>query len=347
LISVRKQSIKDINDSIIQITSDGKSHIDSAKKLEKQIDYSLKILPKVFDRLFGNETHLKIEQIMTSYDSMTRKVIKSCENQFRSITAKSRYTTLSEVVSFSDRCRMLLREIDRVHLFNGDHVASALLHATPQIFPKKDLKDKLQIELKKMMYNKINEEELEHPLLRHNLASRHYDGDCDSINTFDSGNEEHTISTLDCNETDDEISAKPICEACETFPCQWNASIDVATLNEKRNQLSSTVMTIKQERFKLSSNSHDDDVSLSMMEEEIRKLTIELQRIDEQLKLAAVDKELHDSYNSTSKYFVVRSLHGYDSLMHRSEAKDALSVEHDRLVAILVSKETIDDILDR
>ena len=79
----------------------------------------------------------------------------------------------------------------------------------------------------------------------------------------------------------------------------------------------------------------------------MRESTIKLARVNEQLKLKDVDKELHDTFNSVNKYVVVHSLHGYVSLIHRSEAIDALTFEHDRLVAILVSKETIDGILDR
>ena len=83
------------------------------------------------------------------------------------------------------------------------------------------------------------------------------------------------------------------------------------------------------------------------LEEKIRSSMIAKTRIEETLQLQAVDKELYDAATCTSKYIVIRSLHGYDTLMDRSGAIEALLAQHDHLVAVLVSKEIIDDVLDR
>ena len=212
--------------------------------------------------------------------------------------------------------------------------------------------------MKNFIIQVIEEQDARHPLLKYDESDTIDEGDNASIKTLD--------SDIDCyEETDsfqigeprigerfmvDETKSKfdsKICRACNTLQCRRKDSSNVILLEERRDDLSSRILSKKRKRLDLLSNSGEFRTSVDTVEEEIRVLSVELTRIHEQLKLEAVDRELHDTFNHDSKCFVVHSLHGYESLMYRQDAIVALKAEHDRLVATLASKEIIENILEQ
>ncbi len=342
---MRQQSIQDTINCIDEIVREQNLHSNLALDLEKQNESYLEILPRAFDNLFGNGMFDKVNRVMLEEEDDGSINTVEMEN-LSSVKKDSRYTSLHDAPTVACQCRLLLQEIDRVDKVRDKHVASAMLHAMAQLFPKDILLKKLEKEIERVILGEIRREELGHPLLTQEITENFDDADNDSVDTLDSESYNDLKGENNLYDTfDDGISST---RSASWSPCSDNNSIDVTKLSEQRDQISATLLSIKQEQYKISKRGDETHfASQQQLEDERIELAIKLKRIDEELKLAAVDKELHDSYKNTSEYIVVRSLHGYETLMHRGEAIDALNAEHNRLVAALVSKEVIDDILER
>ena len=362
LISIREQAIKTTEEDIGRITKEQTKCSDLAFQLRKECRKSFELLLKIFAKLFSSDIQHEIKNIMEmnmlsrSRQFNEQKILKPHEIQHGQSNVHATFALLFHKSSFIEKCRILLQEIDRVHEVKSDSVASAMLHSMPQLFPKKVLCDNLYTEMKKLILEQIKGEESSHPLLDINAIGNSEDKDDISIDTFDSENvdcfnneckqSDHEAS-FHCHNENKQIPSKLLCRACGTYPCSWISPTDVVMFREKRENLSTRVLSMRKERLQALVSGNSDEKSLNIIEEGIKELNIELVDTDCQLSISAVDKELHDSFNSTSKYLLVRSLHGYDTLMHRTEAIDALTAEHDHLVAKLASKEVLNDILDR
>jgi hypothetical protein len=73
----------------------------------------------------------------------------------------------------------------------------------------------------------------------------------------------------------------------------------------------------------------------------IRELEKEDELLGAYLKLNIVDRELHDTYNSSSDYVEIVSVHGYKALMWIGEAEKSLTKIRDKLIAKTMVSEVI------
>lgn len=321
LISLRRQSIIDAEDNTLQYRKDQQNENDTVLQLKLKNKLVFESLSEGFHALFGNNF---IESEILSMLPIKISIAK-------------------DTSSFQHRSRVLLLESDRICSEMKKYVASSMFHDMPQLFPKSIIQDKIQTEMRKVLLEQIQHVEACHPLMNLDLV----DKDDDSIGTFDS----ETSYSLEeyCQECDDENDGDciAICKACGTFPCGWKDTSDSDLLRTQRDELTLKIMSAKRQRLSRTSECGAETRSFTDIDEDIKTLTMESVNIDEKLKLSSVDKELHDSLQSDDKYFIMRSLHGYDTLTQRTEAIIALTAERDRLVGIIVSKEIVGDILDR
>ena len=340
LISVRRKTIEEATLEISQLKEEEVKHIGLAEQFEKDSERSLVLLPVAMEKLFGVETQEKVQNVMTFVSSLANELLVNRTS--KTIHRNSIFPSLSDEKEMKSKYRLLLQEIDRIDRLKDDRAASAMLHATPQLFPKEVLQQNLEIELNKMICQEISDNETNHPLLKL---------DQNDINAMDN----LSVDTFDSQEYDEipnkgDFEFNPIDSHSDTNAMvvyQWKDPRELDTLVSQRDDLGSRILRLKKERRNSMKLSGKATNALTELEEKMRCATVEKTRIEDTIKLAAIDADLHAVTKRVSKYFVVRSLHGYDTLMHRSEAVDALSAEHDHLVATLVSREIIDDALDR
>lgn len=340
LISVRQKTIEEATMEISQLQQEEVKHIGLAEQLEKESKYSLGLLPIAMERLFGAETQEKVQNVMTFVSTLANELVVNRTS--RTIHRNSIFPSLSDEKEMKSKYRLLLQEIDRIDRVKGDRAASAMLHATPQLFPKEVLQQNLEVELNKMMCQEISNNERNHPLLKLDQNDMNAMDNL-SVDTFDSqeDNKIPSRSDFDFNSQDSHSDTSTLGDY------QWKDPRELDTLVSQKDNLGSSILLWKKERRNSIKLSGKATIAVMELDEKIRCTTVEKNTIEDTIKLAAIDTELHAVTKSVSKYFVVRSLHGYDTLMHRSEAVDALSAEHDFLVATLVSREIIDDALDR
>lgn len=108
--------------------------------------------------------------------------------------------------------------------------------------------------------------------------------------------------------------------------CQWTPYCDEDGLARRRKAL-----------FREIQNANDDK------QKEISK---EIQVISQQIKVARVDKELHDAYLANDEEEIaVTSIHGFPVALSRNDAIVALERERNKHLGALMAVEVIDDIL--
>jgi hypothetical protein len=76
------------------------------------------------------------------------------------------------------------------------------------------------------------------------------------------------------------------------------------------------------------------------------ELVNEVREIERRVHLNLIDRELHDSFATRQEYVEIRHLHGYPSILWTNNARKALNARQDRLVAMNVAHEMMDDILE-
>ena len=81
-------------------------------------------------------------------------------------------------------------------------------------------------------------------------------------------------------------------------------------------------------------------------EDLFNELTYEMREIDRRLHLNNIDKELHDAYRTRAEYVEINHLHGYSTVLWTNNARKALGARQERLVAMNVAHEIVDDILE-
>ncbi len=339
LISIRHQTILETKNSFIQIMDNQKNCQDSVLKLQQQNECSLEIMSLALCKLFGNQ--LRYQEIK---DAIKVSMIES--------------DIAIETSRFTKRSREILREIDCVKNDDGKLVASSLLHDMPQLFQKEVLVKNLESEMKQLLLINLKNEESTHPLYNYVSAD---DEDNDSVDTLDSGlsmmndeldqkDETKDIQSDSGHVLEENFLNASLCKICDTNPCQWFDSNDGHhLLKERQDEMSTRLMLLKRQRVRLLSKKYEVEMqALEDIDEEIRVLTRTLTKTEQKLKLLAVSHELHNiMLSSSSKYVLVQSLHGYDTVMYKDEAIYALTVEEDRLVATLTARELLDDLLDR
>ena len=265
----------------------------------------------------------------------------------------SRFCAKSHDVSFVQRSRTCLREMDRVEGEENTMVESYLLHELPQLFPKGALLIELNRQLDNMVDELIQHEEQQHSLLLKRPMA--FDEDDISVDSFESVPRIEEI-VLENDDEGIDVDEKN-CFACGTQFCRWISSIQYPQLLSRREKLTHLILDIKRQRHESLSNvkafgsvAGRKEAVFFQTDETLRLLhdaTLDADHIDDELQLHRVDKELHDAYNSKKdKYIVTRALHKYECMMDTNDAICALEREQERLVAKLTAKEVISDVLN-
>jgi hypothetical protein len=108
--------------------------------------------------------------------------------------------------------------------------------------------------------------------------------------------------------------------------CPWTPYCDEDALAIRRKAL-----------FREIQNANDDRQT---------KISKEIQMISQQIKVARVDKELHDAYLANDEEEItVTSIHGFPVALSRNDAIAALERERDKHLGALMTVEVIEDIL--
>jgi hypothetical protein len=166
------------------------------------------------------------------------------------------------------------------------------------------------------------------------------------------------------------------CLACHSNPCQWRAVVDCGEaevscgpthpLFHARFTFSHSSLN-SQERIKILSyeihhvRSHPDQLLFtSIVPSSVKngggttfsradllgELQSECDHMRLLLRLSEVDAELHAAWKELGPYMESTALHGYATMLWTNDARQALDAAHNRLVAELVSRSIVSDIMD-
>ena len=142
------------------------------------------------------------------------------------------------------------------------------------------------------------------------------------------------------------------CLACRSNPCKWEPTIDEETCAARKKDL---LAEIERVRADPECDVWESTVALSSQlggglsfnrQDLLDELTFETREIDRRVHLNQIDKELHDAYNTRKEYVEVKYLHGYSTVLWVNNARKALSARQDRLIALNIANEVVDDILE-
>lgn len=142
------------------------------------------------------------------------------------------------------------------------------------------------------------------------------------------------------------------CLACRSNPCKWEPTVDEEVCTLRKKELMDEIERVRSDTECLV---WDSTVPLSAQlgggisfsrEDILHELAYEAREIDRRIHLNLIDKELHDCYNTRKEYVEVKHLHGYSTVLWINNARKALSARQDRLVALNIANEVVDDILE-
>lgn len=142
------------------------------------------------------------------------------------------------------------------------------------------------------------------------------------------------------------------CLACRTKRCQWHTSIDLEICTSRKQEIADEIERVRMDR---DSAIFESSVALSSQlggnkvfkrNDLLNELNFESNQIELRMDLDRIDKELHDAYASRKEYFESRHLHGYTILLWTNNARVALEQRQNRLIALIISQEVVDDILE-
>ena len=249
-------------------------------------------------------------------------------------------------LSFENKTRSIEAELCRVKGLDQALIDSSTLHSILQLYPKVELLDELRRAKDDLILQKIHQEANELKSHLHISRSSKCCDDSDSFDSFESEEEQEKESTKAKLQLENKI-----CHACNSGQCKWSSSIPYLMNLRKRNEITKSILQLKQSQLYLSikreEGTHSTISSTSMINDQLLDLQLEAKRIDDQNKLYNVDIELHNAFNKLDeKYIVTRSLHNYDSVMETDKAILALGKEQDRLVGKVCANEVVFGILD-
>ncbi|KAF1335880.1 hypothetical protein FI667_g926, partial [Globisporangium splendens] len=145
------------------------------------------------------------------------------------------------------------------------------------------------------------------------------------------------------------------CMACRTNPCVWRPYLQEShsTIQTRMEMLQEELERVKRcpdltmdSRVCMAavkSGNHSVTMRKSDLFDE---LTLELKIWDKNLRLRAVDDELHRTFRTKEPYFETQALHGFPQTQLRDKVQVTLAQEHNVLVANLIAYEAVEDILE-
>ncbi len=142
------------------------------------------------------------------------------------------------------------------------------------------------------------------------------------------------------------------CLACRNPVCQWKPTCDEELLKLRVREL---VAEQERVRSELEGDVFVSNVALGAQlgggnvyrrNDLIEELSNEQRELERRIHLNQIDLELHDAYKTRKAYIEVKYLHGYATVLWTNNARKALEARQNRLVALNVAHEVVDEILE-
>jgi len=250
------------------------------------------------------------------------------------------------------RCHKILNELQETISSRNKMISSDTLHHIPQSYPREILRLELERELDRLLLNEINDscESNEKKNVGLMLTKRKkerremaYHGTRNLIDVQIRGKMAFMGS--------DTKKQNGFCLACVHKPCLWKQKLDPHNHLRRKDELTNELLFIKQnprnEIFEsiVARSALNGGSRIFKKEDLITELEAEKNNIVSQMKLNDIDKDLHDSFATRTRFLEIKSLHGYSTLLSIENARIALNREHNVLVAASVANDVINDIL--
>lgn len=142
------------------------------------------------------------------------------------------------------------------------------------------------------------------------------------------------------------------CMACRTNPCSWKPPYDHAACKERKESVDKEMTRVKLARDQhifesmIAWSAFNGGNTTFTRHDLLHELQLESVELHRKMHLIEVDKEFHDAVQSNDEYCELRSLHGFPVMLWGDNARLALGIEHNRLIAIEVARDTVDVMLD-
>eukprot|EP00816_Leptocylindrus_hargravesii_P008210 CAMPEP_0196807812 /NCGR_PEP_ID=MMETSP1362-20130617/7802_1 /TAXON_ID=163516 /ORGANISM="Leptocylindrus danicus, Strain CCMP1856" /LENGTH=1509 /DNA_ID=CAMNT_0042181887 /DNA_START=1363 /DNA_END=5889 /DNA_ORIENTATION=+ len=361
LSNIREQELRNTKAKISQLSRIKRDRQRNVSKLQAGTENSKALILKAMEAIIGpGSTEEEIQKFNEDQDVADAAV-----------TVAKCYSQLGEGLQMNvdKRCRQILVELDKAANNVSQYMDSSVLHVAPQRFPTKVIRIDLERELDRLLREEIFRLERAQPYLGTNGHTKRTIGE---IHDDEEGNK-HESSTrkqrrskkrylrgkakYTTNQIESEIEGKKRlgfggCLACKQNSCVWVATeTDTSHLIERKDVLSNELFSISKSQDQslcstIAASSLRGGSTRFRRQDLVSELLSERKNIEGRLSLYEVDKELHDAFASTKPYVEVRSLHGYNTLLSTVDARIALQREHNRLVAIAVGTDIVEDILE-
>jgi hypothetical protein len=272
-----------------------------------------------------------------------------------------------QTTDIDEKCRLVLRELDRAVGNSNPFMDSNVLHNSRQRYPTAVLRIDLERELDSLLLSQMYEREVVK-----RMAGLEADESDDSDLSEDDEeailarenrrkqrahqraaqrDPHHKRKMLEIAMKKKTALEKALEEKDKQKLPEYEPYVNVDDLIERRTELHDELEYVRQSADKICTSvvcsSYKKGGSGIMKREDlIHELSYEIKVITQKLKLEEVDKELHMCYDWKGEFFETQALHGYKQSQFTTNVKVALNDYHDRLVATEVTREIIDDILD-
>jgi len=362
LSNIREQELRNTKAKISQLSNIKRDRQRNVSKLQADTENLKAFILKAMEAIIGPG----------STEGEIWKIYEDQEVADATVTVAEWYSELGEGLQMDvdKRCRQILVELDKAANNVSQYMDSAVLHVTPQRFPTKVIRIDLERELDRLLKEEIFRLERAQPYLETNCHTKRTIGE---LHDNEEGNKHEESSTrkhrrskkrylrgkakYTANQIESEIEEKKRlgfggCLACKQNSCVWVATeTDTAHLINRKDELSNELFSISKSQEQslccaIAASSLRGGSTRFRRQDLVSELLSERKDIGGRLSLYEVDKELHDAFASTKPYVEVRSLHGYNTLLSTVDARIALQREHNRLVAIAVGTDIVEDILE-
>ena len=325
-----------------------------------------------------NDEEMYCKRLLLKYNGTYFKRNEAYQKDRKWKALKNNKFGIKEEKNIYARCHQVLNEIDRAKRCKNKLVSSSIMHDSAQQFSSDMLLLDLERELDRLIEQQIDEKGSFYPPILFDQEDQE-DGDIlsedrDDILPLSATSEKekkffkriarvkkvtdthaqnlmhYQVQGLKKKKRSPQLNDKE--NIARTDDSHYaNDKINPQQLIKRKDELSEELLHIKQNPDKSffqsfvaksaqkGGNTHFERQNL------IHELTWEKVGIENKLKLKAVDEELHVLYSSRKKFVEVKSLHGYSTTLMLNEALYALERERNKLIAISVSDEVIDNIL--
>ena len=244
-------------------------------------------------------------------------------------------------VDVDERCRQVLRELEKANACESGTMDSSLLHGAEQRFAVVTLRKELNRELDRLLTLQVVERERaalrSDPILEDNALL----GDESSSSSSFSSSEESA------QQEEETVVDRLYCRACRTSPCSWQSCVDLVAVKKRvillENELNG--VRLMDDAF-VTCTVLDSNKTRYVRKDLLELLSEELRKVQRRERLALVDAELHDAYATTQPFIETKALHGFRQVQWTENVKIALDDERKRLEAEEVAQETLDGVLD-